>query len=156
MFLLQIDDAAKIKNSHIAKELSLPPVKLHCSSKCCLYVEIVQLVSPYALLGQSVICTNICFDDKSNFTEKITNWYALSEFIQFWTMKTPCSINVQNYLVCINYKRHCHHFAFCSQGIGQCLYNYYAIQFPCCYFSVLAEDAIQAALKDYRKKQDSQ
>merc|ERR1712059_245900 len=27
----QIDDAAKIKNSDIAKELSLPPVKLHCS-----------------------------------------------------------------------------------------------------------------------------
>merc|ERR1719481_1604712 len=27
----QIDDAANIKNSDIAKELSLPPVKLHCS-----------------------------------------------------------------------------------------------------------------------------
>jgi len=27
----QLDDAAKIKNSDIAKELSLPPVKLHCS-----------------------------------------------------------------------------------------------------------------------------
>lgn len=26
-----IDDAGKIKNSDIAKELSLPPVKLHCS-----------------------------------------------------------------------------------------------------------------------------
>merc|ERR1711963_238868 len=26
-----LDDAAKIKNSDIAKELSLPPVKLHCS-----------------------------------------------------------------------------------------------------------------------------
>ncbi|AET41610.1 iron-sulfur cluster assembly scaffold protein Ecym_8332 [Eremothecium cymbalariae DBVPG len=26
-----IDDAAKIKNTEIAKELSLPPVKLHCS-----------------------------------------------------------------------------------------------------------------------------
>merc|ERR1712002_1339139 len=27
----QLSDAAKIKNSDIAKELSLPPVKLHCS-----------------------------------------------------------------------------------------------------------------------------
>merc|ERR1719458_1535747 len=27
----QLTDAAKIKNSDIAKELSLPPVKLHCS-----------------------------------------------------------------------------------------------------------------------------
>ena len=26
-----IDDAAKIKNSEIAKELALPPVKIHCS-----------------------------------------------------------------------------------------------------------------------------
>ena len=26
-----LDDAGKIKNSEIAKELSLPPVKLHCS-----------------------------------------------------------------------------------------------------------------------------
>ncbi|VDO26015.1 unnamed protein product [Haemonchus placei] len=28
-----VDDAAKIKNDQIAKELCLPPVKLHCSSK---------------------------------------------------------------------------------------------------------------------------
>lgn len=27
-----IDEAGKLKNSDIAKELSLPPVKLHCSS----------------------------------------------------------------------------------------------------------------------------
>lgn len=26
-------EASTLKNSHIAKELSLPPVKLHCSSK---------------------------------------------------------------------------------------------------------------------------
>ena len=26
-----LDDAGQIKNSDIAKELSLPPVKLHCS-----------------------------------------------------------------------------------------------------------------------------
>ena len=29
----QLDDAVKIKNTDIAKELCLPPVKLHCSSK---------------------------------------------------------------------------------------------------------------------------
>lgn len=33
-FYVQIDEALKIKNTEIAKELSLPPVKLHCSSKC--------------------------------------------------------------------------------------------------------------------------
>lgn len=30
-----IDEAGKLKNTDIAKELSLPPVKLHCSSKFC-------------------------------------------------------------------------------------------------------------------------
>lgn len=30
---MKIWDAANIKNTDIAKELSLPPVKLHCSSK---------------------------------------------------------------------------------------------------------------------------
>ena len=31
---VQLDEAATIKNSQIANELSLPPVKLHSSSKC--------------------------------------------------------------------------------------------------------------------------
>lgn len=31
--MLQVDEALKIKNTDIAKELCLPPVKLHCSSK---------------------------------------------------------------------------------------------------------------------------
>ena len=30
-----LDQAASIKNSDIAKELCLPPVKLHCSSTLC-------------------------------------------------------------------------------------------------------------------------
>jgi hypothetical protein len=30
---LQVTEATDIKNTDIAKELSLPPVKLHCSSK---------------------------------------------------------------------------------------------------------------------------
>jgi NifU-like protein involved in Fe-S cluster formation len=29
---LSLDEAGKIKNTEIAKELALPPVKLHCSS----------------------------------------------------------------------------------------------------------------------------
>lgn len=33
-----IDEAGKLKNTDIAKELSLPPVKLHCSSKFCLFL----------------------------------------------------------------------------------------------------------------------
>jgi len=31
---LSLDDTGKIKNMEIAKELVLPPVKLHCSSAC--------------------------------------------------------------------------------------------------------------------------
>ena len=30
---MTLEEASKIKNTIIAKELSLPPVKLHCSSK---------------------------------------------------------------------------------------------------------------------------
>lgn len=30
---LRLEEAEKIKNTEIAKELSLPPVKLHCSSE---------------------------------------------------------------------------------------------------------------------------
>ena len=30
---LSLEEAGKIKNTEIAKELSLPPVKLHCSSE---------------------------------------------------------------------------------------------------------------------------
>jgi NifU-like protein involved in Fe-S cluster formation len=30
---LSLDEAGQIKNTEIAKELCLPPVKLHCSSK---------------------------------------------------------------------------------------------------------------------------
>lgn len=37
-----IDEAGKLKNTDIAKELSLPPVKLHCSSKFLLIDDQVQ------------------------------------------------------------------------------------------------------------------
>lgn len=36
---LQLDEAVKIKNTDIAKELCLPPVKLHCSSKWSSLIE---------------------------------------------------------------------------------------------------------------------
>ena len=35
-FVFQVNEASEIRNTDIAKELSLPPVKLHCSSKCVL------------------------------------------------------------------------------------------------------------------------
>ena len=37
-FVFQVNEASDIKNTDIAKELSLPPVKLHCSSKYYLRV----------------------------------------------------------------------------------------------------------------------
>ena len=33
--LMQVEEASKLKNTDIAKELCLPPVKLHCSSMYC-------------------------------------------------------------------------------------------------------------------------
>lgn len=45
VFIPQIDEALKIKNTDIAKELCLPPVKLHCSSKAKFgFVLIIQLL----------------------------------------------------------------------------------------------------------------
>ena len=38
---LSLDEAGKIKNTEIAKELCLPPVKLHCSSKFSLSWPVV-------------------------------------------------------------------------------------------------------------------
>jgi NifU-like protein involved in Fe-S cluster formation len=40
VFVLQVSDASNIKNADIAKELSLPPVKLHCSSMEMFNVDI--------------------------------------------------------------------------------------------------------------------
>lgn len=45
VFSSQVDEALTIKNTDIAKELSLPPVKLHCSSKSSvIYIKIFFLV----------------------------------------------------------------------------------------------------------------
>lgn len=40
---LSLDEASKIKNTEIAKELCLPPVKLHCSSGHFLIVNCIFL-----------------------------------------------------------------------------------------------------------------
>lgn len=55
MCLLQLDDAGHIKNSEIAKELSLPPVKLHCSSKyrtAAMYFTFSDSVSDYSITNK--------------------------------------------------------------------------------------------------------
>jgi NifU-like protein involved in Fe-S cluster formation len=41
---LSLDEAGKIKNTEIAKELCLPPVKLHCSSKFSLLWSLFSLL----------------------------------------------------------------------------------------------------------------
>jgi hypothetical protein len=38
---LTLEEASSIKNTIIAKELSLPPVKLHCSSTYYLYYMLI-------------------------------------------------------------------------------------------------------------------
>lgn len=42
--LFKVDEALSLKNTEIAKELSLPPVKLHCSSnfnyKCLIIIQL--------------------------------------------------------------------------------------------------------------------
>jgi len=40
--LIQVEEASKLKNTDIAKELCLPPVKLHCSSMyCCIKMSLL-------------------------------------------------------------------------------------------------------------------
>lgn len=49
-----VDEALKLKNTDIAKELSLPPVKLHCSSKFLIvklqFINIVMICTKLFLL----------------------------------------------------------------------------------------------------------
>ena len=46
---LSLDEAGKIKNTEIAKELALPPVKLHCSS---VYMSLFPPLTQLTLLPQ--------------------------------------------------------------------------------------------------------
>ena len=54
---LSLDEAGKIKNTEIAKELSLPPVKLHCSSVyISRFLPFTQLILPsLAVLAEDAI-----------------------------------------------------------------------------------------------------
>lgn len=56
---LSLDEAGKIKNTEIAKELALPPVKLHCSS------AFMRLVFPYRLTDVTFSvgrgCHTLCY-----------------------------------------------------------------------------------------------
>lgn len=43
---LSLEEAGKIKNTEIAKELCLPPVKLHCSSTCSIVSLLICPLTP--------------------------------------------------------------------------------------------------------------
>jgi len=59
-----LDEVVKIKNSEIAKHLSLPPVKLHCSMlaedaiKVCVCMYVCVLVCATLCM---VMCACVCF-----------------------------------------------------------------------------------------------
>ena len=44
LLYLQMDEALTIKNTDIAKELCLPPVKLHCSSRFLVYLTTFKII----------------------------------------------------------------------------------------------------------------
>ena len=46
---LSLEEAGKIRNTEIAKELSLPPVKLHCSSAHALFLPGGCVFTPFEL-----------------------------------------------------------------------------------------------------------
>lgn len=50
---LTIDEALNIKNTEIAKELSLPPVKLHCSSNNIFLILLTYII--YIVLAEDAI-----------------------------------------------------------------------------------------------------
>ena len=51
---LSLEEAGKIKNTEIAKELCLPPVKLHCSSPCSLITIPLRRVADWVVVSCSV------------------------------------------------------------------------------------------------------
>jgi NifU-like protein involved in Fe-S cluster formation len=52
---LSLEDAGKIKNTEIAKELALPPVKLHCSSAYMHLSPLFTLLIPSLVLAEDAI-----------------------------------------------------------------------------------------------------
>lgn len=51
---MTLEEAGKIKNTEIAKELCLPPVKLHCSSKFSYYFLISLLIQSIVLAEDAI------------------------------------------------------------------------------------------------------
>ena len=56
---LSIDEAGKIKNTEIAKELALPPVKLHCSSVSLCLIIPYHLTNVISSVGRG--CHSLCY-----------------------------------------------------------------------------------------------
>ena len=52
---LSLDEAGRIKNTEIAKELCLPPVKLHCSSEFSLLSSLLSFVHVSQVLAEDAI-----------------------------------------------------------------------------------------------------
>jgi NifU-like protein involved in Fe-S cluster formation len=58
---LSLEDAGKIKNTEIAKELCLPPVKLHCSSKFRTWFPFMSSMLMLDLLSAGGGCHSFCY-----------------------------------------------------------------------------------------------
>ena len=58
---LSLEDAGKIKNTEIAKELCLPPVKLHCSSKFCARFRSMSCMLMLDLISAGGGCHSFCY-----------------------------------------------------------------------------------------------
>lgn len=67
-----VDEALKLKNTDIAKELSLPPVKLHCSSKfVVIFYQFYYLKSNSHLLIWPLCCRQGRYTGKLNLEQKL-------------------------------------------------------------------------------------
>ena len=110
---MQLDEAISIKNTDLAKELRLPPVKLHCSST------------------MPLLC-----------------------FAVYWGLLCPTDslralpLSLPN--TCTHTHTHTHTPSLASSPtLTLLLLVFFSL------FAVLAEDAIQAAIKDFKTKQDT-
>lgn len=66
VFSFQVDEASTIRNTDIAKELCLPPVKLHCSSKFSFKVVLPPLppnICIFNLLIKNTFCSTVLAED---------------------------------------------------------------------------------------------
>jgi NifU-like protein involved in Fe-S cluster formation len=52
---MSLEEAGKIRNTEIAKELCLPPVKLHCSSKSFCWSPPFILIHSFSVLAEDAI-----------------------------------------------------------------------------------------------------